>query len=1075
MRNGGRLTLRRLVASVAAVIVVATGLTGLSASVAPTPASTAADLSQFQPGNIISDSLFFDSNAMTVSEIQAFLNSKVSNCASGYTCLKDYRETTYTVQGNPMCHTYQGAANESAATIIWKVAQACGISPKAILVILQKEQSLVTTTAPSRGRYESAMGAGCPDTAACDTQYYGFYNQVRYGSYLLKRYTQPPGTGPGTAWDSRYDLVKPVGTYTNVLYNPNGNCGQKTVWMANQATHSLYLYTPYTPNAAALAAGYGTGDSCSSYGNRNFFQFYTDWFGNTQGAVPASSANPIVAGTPNTGSTLTVSSGTWNGSPTPAISYSWYSCPAAVTAVVATVPANCAVIPSATSSTYVVAPSDAGKYITAAVTAKNNAGSASRWAVSTAAITGAAYNTVAPAITGSAAIGSELTSSAGTWSGSPAPTLTYSWYRCLNAVTTAATTAPAGCAVIAGASAATYTPTTADAGRFLAAAVTGTNTIAASTKWTPTTGVIGVAPVATGDPFITGTAAVGSTLSGSNGTWTGLPTGIQPPSGPNAGRTYNGYNIMVIQSSLNAVGISTTVDGIYGPQTTSNVRVYQSRYGLTVDGIVGPQTWGHMSSVVNAPATFVYAWYSCSAAVTASSTSQPAGCAPIAGAAAASFAVNAAQAGKFVSFAVTAKNIAGAATKWSVSTVGVAGTPANDVAPGVAGDTTVGNTLTTSDGTWSGAPAPTLTYGWALCSAAVATPSTTLAANCSVIPGATAATWAITADAVGKFVVGAVTATNSLGATTVWTASTAAVNAAPVATAPSVTGDPAVSGDAIVGATLTATAGAWSGTPAPSTTSAWYVCSAQVAAASSTPPAGCQAIGGATSQSYAPVAGDVDKYILVGVTATNSAGSATRWTASTTAVMAATVPPAPTGEPSITGTASVGSTLTGSAGTWTGPTATTPTPFVPSGPNSTRTYQGYNVMQIQWSLTQVGIPTDIDGIYGSQTTANVRQYQAANGLVVDGIVGPATWAHLSSRTPATTPTTTTSAWYTCTTAVAAVASSAPAGCTAIAGATATTYVLAASDAGQFVSYAVTISNSGGTETRWTASTAAVAP
>ena len=211
MRNGGRSLLRRLVSSVAAVVIVATGLTGLNATVGAAPESVAADLSQFQPGNIISDSLFFDPNAMTVAEIQAFLNSKVSSCRSGYTCLKDYRETTHTVPGNPMCSTYTGAANESAATIIWKVSQACGISSKAILVMLQKEQSLVTSTSPSAGRFESAMGAGCPDTAACDTQYYGFYNQVRYGSYLLKRYTQPPGTGPGTNWDSRYDLVKQVG------------------------------------------------------------------------------------------------------------------------------------------------------------------------------------------------------------------------------------------------------------------------------------------------------------------------------------------------------------------------------------------------------------------------------------------------------------------------------------------------------------------------------------------------------------------------------------------------------------------------------------------------------------------------------------------------------------------------------------------------------------------------------------------------------------------------------------------------------------------------------------------------
>ncbi len=51
--------------------------------------------------------------------------------------------------------------------------------------------------------------------------------------------------------------------------------------IVNLATAALYDYTPYQPNAAALAAGYGTGDSCSSYGNRNFYLYFNDWFGTT--------------------------------------------------------------------------------------------------------------------------------------------------------------------------------------------------------------------------------------------------------------------------------------------------------------------------------------------------------------------------------------------------------------------------------------------------------------------------------------------------------------------------------------------------------------------------------------------------------------------------------------------------------------------------------------------------------------------------------------------------------------------------------------------------------------------------
>ena len=222
--------------------------------------------------------------SMTESQVQAFLNARVSSCAAGYTCLKTYRETTRTIEATPMCGRYEGAANESAAQIITKVARSCGVSPKVILVMLQKEQGLVTASAPSSYAYRSAMGAGCPDTAACDSDYYGFFNQVHYGAYLLKRYTQPAGTGSGTLYPTRFDRSYPVGAVTAILYNPNRNCGTRAVLVQNQATHALYLYTPYTPNQNALNAGYAaSSDPCSSYGNRNFYNYYNDWFGPSRG------------------------------------------------------------------------------------------------------------------------------------------------------------------------------------------------------------------------------------------------------------------------------------------------------------------------------------------------------------------------------------------------------------------------------------------------------------------------------------------------------------------------------------------------------------------------------------------------------------------------------------------------------------------------------------------------------------------------------------------------------------------------------------------------------------------------
>ncbi|GMA94269.1 hypothetical protein GCM10025881_10930 [Pseudolysinimonas kribbensis] len=245
-------------------------------SAAPAQAAVA---SQFNPGFIVTDQNFYDGNAMSIADVQNFLNSKVSSCAAGYVCLKNYVDTTRTVPATPMCSQYNGGVPESAATIIVKVAQACGVSPKTILVTLQKEEGLVTSTAPSAGRYRIAMGYACPDTAACDSQYYGFFNQVFAAAYQFKRYTMPPGTGAGTIYDTRWDLSYPVGKVSAVYWSPNHACGASNVFIQNQATHALYLYTPYTPNAAALANLYGTGDGCSSYGNRNFWVYWSDWFG----------------------------------------------------------------------------------------------------------------------------------------------------------------------------------------------------------------------------------------------------------------------------------------------------------------------------------------------------------------------------------------------------------------------------------------------------------------------------------------------------------------------------------------------------------------------------------------------------------------------------------------------------------------------------------------------------------------------------------------------------------------------------------------------------------------------------
>ena len=52
------------------------------------------------------------------------------------------------------------------------------------------------------------------------------------------------------------------------------------------------------------------------------------------------------------------------------------------------------------------------------------------------------------------------------------------------------------------------------------------------------------------------------------------------------------------------------------------------------------------------------------------------------------------------------------------------------------------------------------------------------------------------------------------------------------------------------------------------------------------------------------------------------------------------------------------------------------------------------VRLLQNALTVLGYPCQSDGIFGAETAEQVRTFQASRGLVIDGIVGPLTWAAL---------------------------------------------------------------------------------
>jgi hypothetical protein len=204
----------------------------------------------FNPANVISDDNMRDRFSMSsAADVQAFLEA-VNPAPSTAGALKNLVTADH------------GGVRKSAATIIWDACRYYGISPRVMLVMLQKEQSLLTRTAPAARTLERAVGAGCPDAKA--NRYPGFGPQIWNGARLLDGYgegrvTYIPIWQPGMS----------VGVYGGLRVVP-----------ANLASFKLFTYNP----SIGAKAPYGdlSGQECS--GNANFWKIYWKYFGDPQAA-----------------------------------------------------------------------------------------------------------------------------------------------------------------------------------------------------------------------------------------------------------------------------------------------------------------------------------------------------------------------------------------------------------------------------------------------------------------------------------------------------------------------------------------------------------------------------------------------------------------------------------------------------------------------------------------------------------------------------------------------------------------------------------------------------------------------
>lgn len=157
----------------------------------------------------------------------------------------------------------------------------------------------------------------------------------------------------------------------------------------------------------------------------------------------------------------------------------------------------------------------------------------------TAAIQAVPANTTQPAISGTATVGSTLTATQGSWSGSPT-SFSYQWVRCPSS---GGLPDGSDCATVPGATTQAYIVSTSDVGFRLRVRVTATNADGSATAASNATALVQAeqrAPARIADPRITGTARVGSTLTATQGQWSNNPTSFAfqwvrcPSSGGNA-------------------------------------------------------------------------------------------------------------------------------------------------------------------------------------------------------------------------------------------------------------------------------------------------------------------------------------------------------------------------------------------------------------------------------------------------------------------------------------------------------------------------------------------------------------
>ncbi len=149
-----------------------------------------------------------------------------------------------------------------ASELIWRAGQYYEISPKFLITLLQKEQSLITSASLTTEKLDWAMGAGACDS--CDKNdskrrliYAGFSKQIAWAAQKYREYLTDIETKGTTISGWAPGITKT--TVDGITVTPS-----------NSATAAMYTYNPWVGKYGGGSTRWG--------GNSLFWKRWQEWF-----------------------------------------------------------------------------------------------------------------------------------------------------------------------------------------------------------------------------------------------------------------------------------------------------------------------------------------------------------------------------------------------------------------------------------------------------------------------------------------------------------------------------------------------------------------------------------------------------------------------------------------------------------------------------------------------------------------------------------------------------------------------------------------------------------------------------